>query len=263
LIFGIDNYDHLPDLANAGNDARALSDKLDALGFEVMLQQGATRREVYRALDRFESRLADSGGTGMVFFAGHGIQADGRNYLIPSDALVEVESDLEAEAINAGRILESMARAGNPLNILVLDACRDNPLPRRTRSASRGLTVTNIPSGAKGTAILYAAGEGQAAQDGPPGGHGVFTESLLNALDKPNLKLEEVIKQVTRGVLERTDGYQRPWSLASIQGDFVWPSLKRCSPTRRASLKKPGVCARRPRPHDARVRKRPNGYASR
>jgi uncharacterized caspase-like protein len=129
LIFGIDRYDHLPDLANAGNDARAVSDKLKALGFEVMLHEGATQREVYRALDRFESRLVDNGGTGMVFFAGHGIQADGRNYLIPSDALVEVESDLEAEAINAGRILESMARAGNALNILVLPCPVAHVLP--------------------------------------------------------------------------------------------------------------------------------------
>jgi len=222
LVFGIDRYENLPDLANAGNDARAVSDQLNALGFEVMLREGATRREVYRAVDEFESRLTNDGGTGLVFFAGHGIQADGRNYLIPSDAQVEVESDLEAEAIHAGRILESMARAGNSLNILVLDACRDNPLPRRTRSAARGLTVTSIPSGARGTAILYAAGEGQVAQEGPEGGHGIFTQALLDALEMPNLKLEEVIKQVTRGVLEKTDGHQRPWSLASIQGDFYF-----------------------------------------
>jgi formylglycine-generating enzyme required for sulfatase activity len=222
LVFGIDRYDHLPDLANAGNDARALSDKLSALGFDVMLREGATRREVYRAVSEFETRLTNDGGTGLVFFAGHGIQADGRNYLIPSDAQVEIEDDLEAEAIDAGRILESMARAGNPLNILVLDACRDNPLPRRTRSASRGLTVTSIPSGAKGTAIIYAAGEGQVAQDGPPGGNGIFTEALVNALDVPNLRLEDVIKQVTRGVLKKTNNRQRPWSLASIQGDFYF-----------------------------------------
>jgi formylglycine-generating enzyme required for sulfatase activity len=222
LVFGIDQYDHLPDLANAGNDARALSDKLSTLGFDVMLREGATRREVYRAVSEFETRLTNDGGTGLVFFAGHGIQADGRNYLIPADAQVEIEDDLEAEAIDAGRILESMARAGNPLNILVLDACRDNPLPRRTRSASRGLTVTSIPSGAKGTAIIYAAGEGQVAQDGPPGGNGIFTEALVNALDVPNLRLEDVIKQVTRGVLKKTNSRQRPWSLASIQGDFYF-----------------------------------------
>jgi len=225
LVFGIDQYAHLPDLENAGRDAQALSDQLTDLGFEVILRLDADRRQIYRSLRDFENRLS-AGGTGVVFFAGHGIQADGRNYLIPANAQVEVEDDLEAEAIDAGRILESMARAGNPLNILILDACRDNPLPKRTRSASRGLTVTSIPSGAKGTAILYAAGEGQVAQDGPSGGHGVFTEALLEALAIPNQKLEEVIKQVTRSVLQQTNGRQRPWSLASIQGDFYFNPKK-------------------------------------
>ncbi len=221
LIFGIDQYAHLPDLENAGRDAQAISDQLTALGFEVILRLNPNQRQVYRSLRDFENRLSE-GGTGVVFFAGHGIQSDGRNYLIPADAQVEIEDDLEAEAIDAGRILESMARAGNPLNILILDACRDNPLPKRTRSASRGLTITSIPSGAKGTAILYAAGEGQVAQDGPSGGHGVFTEALLEALSTPNQKLEEVIKQVTKSVLQRTNGRQRPWSLSSIQGDFYF-----------------------------------------
>ena len=225
LVFGIDQYAHLPDLENAGRDAQALSDQLSGLGFEVILRLNSNHRQVYRSLRDFENRLSE-GGTGVVFFAGHGIQADGRNYLIPSDAQVEVEDDLEAEAIDAGRILESMARAGNPLNILILDACRDNPLPRHTRSAARGLTITSIPSGARGTAILYAAGEGQVAQDGPEGGHGIFTQALLDALETPNLKLEEVIKQVTRGVLQRTNGRQRPWSLASIQGDFYFNPKK-------------------------------------
>ncbi len=221
LIIGIDDYTHLPDLANAGRDAQAIADQLTRLDFEVMLRRQTSRRQFYRALAEFENRLA-SGGTGVVYFAGHGIQSDGRNYLIPADAQIEIDDDLEAEAIDAGRILESMARSGNPLNILILDACRDNPLPRRTRSAARGLSVTSIPSGAKGTAIIYAAGEGQVAEDGPSGGHGVFTEALLNALEMSNLTLEQVIKNVTKNVVERTNGRQRPWSLASIQGDFYF-----------------------------------------
>jgi len=221
LIIGIDDYTHLPDLANAGRDAQAIADQLTKLDFEVMLHRQTSRRQFYRALAEFETRLA-SGGTGVVYFAGHGIQSDGRNFLIPADAQIEIDDDLEAEAIDAGRILESMARSGNPLNILILDACRDNPLPRRTRSAARGLSVTSIPSGAKGTAIIYAAGEGQVAEDGPSGGHGVFADALLNALETSNLTLEQVIKKVTKNVLERTNGRQRPWSLASIQGDFYF-----------------------------------------
>ena len=129
LVFGIDKYDHLPDLVNAGRDAQAVSDQLSELGFEVILRLNANNRQIFRSLRDFENRLANNNGTGLVFFAGHGIQADGRNYLLPADALVEIEDDLEPEAIDAGRILESMARAGNPLNILVLDACRRDPQP--------------------------------------------------------------------------------------------------------------------------------------
>lgn len=222
LVIGNDSYAHLPVLNNATRDARAIARALEELDFEVSLEVNASKREIYRALSSFESRLSSTGATGLVYFAGHGIQADGRNYLIPIDAQVIDEDDLEPEAIEAARFLEGMALAGNPLNILILDACRDNPLPRRTRSSSRGLGVTSIPSGAKGTAIIYAAGEGQVSQDGPRGGHGVFTQALLNAMKAPNQTLEEVIKSVTRDVLERTNGRQRPWSLASIQGEFVF-----------------------------------------
>ncbi|GAB6051211.1 hypothetical protein JCM17960_00310 [Magnetospira thiophila] len=221
LVIGINDYRHLPSLNNAETDAKGMASKLRSLGFDVTLKLNARQRDLYRALDAFEGKLS-GGATGLVFYAGHGIQADGHNYLIPTDADVEVESDLAAEALPAERILAAMERAGNPMNIIILDACRDNPLPKRSRSAARGLTVLNMPRGAKGTAILYAAGPNQTAQDGDPGGHGLFTGALLKAMGQPGLKLEEIFKQVSREVVEATGGRQRPWSLASLQGDFYF-----------------------------------------
>ena len=107
---------------------------------------------------------------GLVFYAGHGIQLDGKNYLVPSDARVEVEEGLRFEAIQASEFLETMANAGTPLNIVIIDACRDNPLPKRSRSGLRGLAIVAVPKSIKGTAILYSAGAGQVAQDGSKGG---------------------------------------------------------------------------------------------
>jgi TRAP-type mannitol/chloroaromatic compound transport system substrate-binding protein/uncharacterized protein YraI len=221
LIIGNDTYTHLPALNNARKDAEDMAVKLRELGFETILKVNAGRREMHRALGQFEASLSD-GATGLAFFAGHGIQSDGKNYLIPANANIEVEDDLRAEALTAQDVLAAMERAGNPLNIVILDACRDNPLPKRTRSARRGLTVVGIPAGAKGTAILYAAGEGQTAEDGPRGGNGVFTGELLRALDEPGLSLEQVFKRVNRRVQRRTNNRQRPWSLVSLQGDFVF-----------------------------------------
>lgn len=221
LVIGNDIYTHLPNLNNARKDAEGMAAKLRGLGFETILKVNAGRREMHRALRQFENRLTD-GAVGLAFFAGHGIQADGTNFLVPADANIQEEDDLRSEALTAQHILTAMERASNPLNIVILDACRDNPLPNRSRSARRGLTVVGIPAGVKGTAILYSAGEGQTAEDGPPGGHGVFTGELLKVMDQPGLSLEQVFKRVNRRVQQSTNNRQRPWSLMSLQGDFVF-----------------------------------------
>ena len=225
LVIGNDEYAHLPDLNNAGKDARDMAAKLKTLGFEVIARYNASEREMGRAIRRFSARLS-AGGTGLAYYAGHGIQADGTNYLIPADANIEIEDDLRYEALDANDILQAMKNAGNPLNILILDACRDNPLPKRVRSSARGLAITTVPSGVKGTAILYAAGPGQTAQDGPKGGNGVFTGALLKHMGQPGWTLEQVFKATSREVLRATNNRQRPCQLVSLQGDFVFKPAK-------------------------------------
>jgi hypothetical protein len=221
LVIGNDSYKSLPDLNNARKDARGMAAKLKELGWSVILRQDASRRDISRSLADFEGRLKDAE-VGLVFYAGHGIQKDGASYLVPSNAQIEVEEDLHLEGVKSKEFLEVMERAGAPLNIVTLDACRDNPLPKRSRSGARGLSTPVIPKGIKGTAILYSAAPGQVAQDGPGGGHGVFTGELLKVLDRPGLKLEEVFKQTATKVAAPTNGSQDPWNNSSVKGDFFF-----------------------------------------
>ncbi|MBT3334655.1 MAG: caspase family protein, partial [Rhodospirillaceae bacterium] len=151
LVIGNDTYATLPTLNNAATDARGIARKLKGLGFEVILKIDASRRHIGRAVVEFENKLGKAE-VGLVFYAGHGIQAGGENYIIPSNAEIEVEDDLSFEGIKASTFLHAMKRAGSRLNIVIMDACRDNPLPKRSRSATRGLTITAVPAGIMGTA---------------------------------------------------------------------------------------------------------------
>ncbi|MBM3566973.1 MAG: hypothetical protein FJX42_12775, partial [Alphaproteobacteria bacterium] len=172
------------------------------------------------AIAEFARRIGAPGTVGLVFYSGHGIQAEGRNWLVPVDAALDSEDDLAAEAVDVQRILAAMDETRNPLNIVILDACRDNPLPRKSRSAARGLAVVSVAP--RGSVIAYSASPNQKADDGAPGGNGVYTAELLRALDEPGLKLEEVFKRANAGVQRATSGRQVPWFTASIQGDFYF-----------------------------------------
>jgi formylglycine-generating enzyme required for sulfatase activity/uncharacterized caspase-like protein/uncharacterized protein YraI len=221
LVIGNDTYETLPALNNARADAKGMAEKLRSLGFDVILRLNASRRGFGRALAEFEGKAANAE-VGLVFYAGHGIQAGGTNYLIPANAQIEVEEDLRYEGVDAHDFLRTMKNAGTGLNIVIMDACRDNPLPKRTRSAARGLTITAAPAGIRGTAIVYSAAPGQTAQDGPAGGHGVFTGELLRVLDRPGLSLEQVFKQTAIQVARATNNKQKPWINSSVTGDFVF-----------------------------------------
>ena len=142
----------------------------------------ARRLDFYRAVDEFTAKIGrDQHAVGLFYYAGHGVQAEGTNYLIPVDADIQAESDLEANAFDAGRVLRAMKSAQNEMNIVILDACRNNPLPK-TRGIERGLARMDAPSG---TFIAYAAAPGQSAQDGASGTNGVFTGELVKAMAEP------------------------------------------------------------------------------
>jgi hypothetical protein len=220
LVIGNDAYE-IPalQLKNATADARDIGKALTAAGFETTVKTNVRRRELYQLIDAFAAKIAGSPDTvGLFYYAGHGVQASGKNYLIPVDAAVESEADLEAEAVDAGKVLRAMDEAHNRVNIVILDACRDNPLPKG-RSLSRGLTPMEAP---RGTFIGYAAAPGQTALDGEPGSNGIFTGVLVKQLAVPGLPIEDVFKRVIAGVQERTGGKQVPWMESSLQGNFYF-----------------------------------------
>ncbi len=220
LIIGNSNYASANlRLANPANDAAAMQRALQDAGFQTIVRLNAKRLDFYRAVDEFSAMIIrDPHSVGLFYYAGHGVQSDGANYLIPVDAVIESSADLEANAFDVARVLRAMSAAQNEMNILILDACRDNPL-RRTRSVARGLARIDAPSG---TFIAYAAAPGQTAQDGNDGANGVFTGELLKAMAQPNVPLEQMFKKVITGVKAETHGAQTPWSEASIQGDFYF-----------------------------------------
>jgi uncharacterized caspase-like protein len=223
LIIGNSNYASANlKLANAANDAAAMQLALKEAGFQSIVKLNARRVDFYRAVDEFSARIIrDPHSVGLFYYAGHGVQADGVNYLIPVDAQIQSTGDLEANAFDVARVLRAMQAAQNEMNIVILDACRDNPL-RRTRSTVRGLARLDAPSG---TFIAYAAAPGQTAEDGFLGTNGVFTGELLKAMALPNLPLEQMFKKVITGVRGATRGSQTPWFEASIQGDFYFHPL--------------------------------------
>lgn len=220
LVIGNSAYQEAP-LRNPANDARAMSRRLAALGFEVISVENAGRDAMQKAILEFASRLREES-IGLFYYAGHGIQSRGRNYLLPVNARVENERALRFQAMEVQTVLEEMEYAGNRMNIVILDACRNNPFERRFRGGSRGLAAIDA---ARGTLIAYATAPGAVAADGD-GANGLYTAELLRALTVPDLKAEEVFKRVRVAVSERSSGAQVPWESSSLTGDFVFNRSK-------------------------------------
>ena len=221
LIIGNADYPDAP-LRNPVNDAEAMERRLRALGFETIALEDASRRQMAQAIQDFAARL-NRDTTGLFFYAGHGIQAKGRNYLIPIDAELTTERALRFEAIEMSGVLEAMEDAENRINVVILDACRNNPFERRFRGRAKGLAAIDA---AQGTLIAYATAPGSVADDGD-GKNGLYTEELLKALALPGLEAEEVFKRVRISVSEKSAGQQVPWESSSLIGDLVFNLVQR------------------------------------
>jgi uncharacterized caspase-like protein len=214
-------------LANPANDAADMAEALRAAGFEVTLQLDVDRDTMLRAAIDFGSSLRD-GGVGLFYYAGHAVQVDGSNYLIPLGAQIDREDYVPLEAVDVNQVLGRMGGADNRLNIVILDACRNNPFRGISRGVARGLAQTLAPTG---TYIAYSAGPGQVALDGD-GRNSPYTAGLLDMMRKPGLPLEEVFKGVRVQVLASTQEKQTPWTSSSITGDFYFrpPQLQPAEP---------------------------------
>ncbi|MFA9215800.1 MAG: caspase family protein [Sphingomonadaceae bacterium] len=217
LVIGNAGYKTSP-LTNPTNDARAMAIKLQQLGFTVIKRENASLEEMMTAVREFGNQLRN-GGIGLFYYAGHGVQSRGINYLVPVDANIATEDELATRAYNANEVLEKMDSARNRINLVILDACRDNPFARSFRSGSRGLA--GMESAPRGTLVAYATSPGSTASDGT-GANGLYTEQLLAAMDEQGMKVEDIFKRVREGVQEHSAGKQTPWEMSSITGNFYF-----------------------------------------
>jgi hypothetical protein len=205
-------------LNNPVLDARAMATALRELGFEVLAHENVGYRDMRRAVAEFGERVS-AGGVALFYYSGHGLQVNGKNYLVPVDADIKNERYVAAEAVDADNVLLQMQEAKTRVNVVVLDACRDNPFAGRFRGLGRGLAFMDVPGG---TYVAYATAPGSVAEDGEPGQHGIYTSELLQALRQPGLRIEDVFKRVRLAVQARTQNRQNPWDASSMTGDFVF-----------------------------------------
>lgn len=209
LVIGNSSYAFSP-LANPVHDAEDMSKVLNDLGFSVITLKDADKRQMLNGLYDFAEKLKKSE-IGLFFYAGHGMQIKGQNFLIPVGVNVRSETDVEYESLPAGRILGKMEEAGNRLNIVILDACRNNPFRSYFRSTGQGLAQMEAPVG---SIIAYSTAPGKVAADGA-GRNGLYTKYLLQVLKKKNLDVRQMLDQAGLGVMRETNRQQVPWTHSS------------------------------------------------
>ena len=216
LVIGNSRYQHAP-LRNPSNDAEDMAQVLRERGFQVNKFIDLNSSQLQNVVRDFGHRLRDQRGVGLVYFAGHGVEVDGENFLIPVDNdRIQDDIDVRQYALSVQYLLERLQAAGNPLNVVILDACRNNPYQGSTRSLSRGLRGGSAPTG---TLIAYAAAPGRLADDNPQGRNGLYTAHLIEAI-QTGQRVEDVFQQTRRAVYTASNGRQEPWYNASLDGIY-------------------------------------------
>jgi hypothetical protein len=240
-LIGNNAYTRVPALDNPVNDARAMDQALRGFGFEVIRLENASKAQIETGLLRFTQRLTPDA-VSLVYYAGHGVQIGGRNYLIPADAAINNEAALRATSVDVDAVIERIASRHGRISIIIFDACRNNPfLPPQTgaalaggagpsdttaasrdcrfRSVSGGLAAINAPSG---ILIAYATAPGMVAADGA-GANGLYTAELIRAMSTPGAAIEGVFKMTRRAVMQQSGGAQIPWESSSLTAEFCIP----------------------------------------
>ena len=223
LVIGVNDYIYVQPLRNSLNDAQDISATLKTNGFKVIeVYNPKTKRELQDAIRTYFNLLNNqTDAAGLVFYSGHSMQVDGVNYLLPTTSNPQIKADLDDQAVKMDYMLGAIEQAGNPLNIFIMDACRNNPFRSFTRSVDPGLSQVNAP---KGSYVLYATAPGSVASDGT-GRNGLFTSKLLKYINTPNVAIEQVFKNVARDVQGESDGLQVPWMNISYFGDFYFSGI--------------------------------------
>jgi uncharacterized caspase-like protein len=216
LVLGNSNYKNVPALRNPANDANAIAEALKSFGFDVTLKLDGSRSAMKAAIAAHTLRLAQGKGVGIFYYAGHGLQLSWTNFVVPVDAAIRTAEDVQAHCVDLSVLIDGVRNAANPMNIIILDACRVNPFEADFRVPNKGLSQMDAPND---TILAYATAPGNVAADGD-GANGLYTESLLQEIRVPETRVEDVFKRVRLTVRKKSRGEQVPWESTSLEEDF-------------------------------------------
>jgi hypothetical protein len=219
LVIGNSNYQNAVQLTNPGNDAQSVAQLLNQAGFEVIAATDLTQNDMIKVVQDFSDKVAARGPNtvAMVYYAGHGVQLEGENYLIPIDAKVSSPSELVGDSVRLVDVMATLEAIPSRVRIVVLDACRNNPFPSVV-DATRGLAIVDAPNG---SIVGYSTAPGTEAQDGIDG-HSPYTSAFLRLAREPNLPIEKLFKRVRLEVNHSTEGEQTPWESSSLTSEFYF-----------------------------------------
>lgn len=219
LVIGNANYQNAPQLANPDDDAQSMAQFLNSAGFEVVAATDLTQNDMLRVVQDFSAKVASRGPNtvAMVYYAGHGVQLAGENYLVPVDAKVSSPTELVNNSVRLVDVMSTLETIPSRMRIVILDACRNNPFPQ-VNDAGRGLAIVDAPNG---SIVGYSTAPGAEAQDGT-NGHSPYTRAFLNVAREPNVPIEQLFKRVRLEVNQSTSGAQIPWESSSLTSDFTF-----------------------------------------
>jgi len=219
LVIGNSNYQNAAQLTNPGDDAQSMAEFLNAAGFEVISATDLTQNDMIRVVQDFSAKIAARGPdtVAMIYYAGHGVQLEGENHLIPIDAKVTSPTELVNDSLRLVDIMATLEAIPSRARIVVLDACRNNPFPSVV-DAGRGLAIVDAPNG---SIVGYSTAPGTEAEDGNDG-HSPYTSAFLRLAREPNLPIEQLFKRVRLDVNHATAGVQTPWESSSLTGEFFF-----------------------------------------
>src|SRR5437660_9394399 len=221
LVIGQSAYRSVPALPNPANDAKAVTQLLTDSGFEVSSASDLSQSQMRDKVSEFAGKVAAKGAdtVALVFYAGHGLQIDGENFLIPVDIDPKREADIPLQAVRLNDILNTLTSVPSRMRILLLDACRNNPFPAINKSAGHGLAIVDAKTGSPGTFMSFSTSPGAEAEDGS-GADSPYTVALLAAAKEPGISIEDTFKRVRVSVNKATEGRQTPWDSSSLTDDF-------------------------------------------
>ena len=243
LVIGQSAYRAVPPLPNAANDAKHMAELLTSAGFAVTSAGDLSQNDMRQAISDFAAKVSAAGPdtVALVFYAGHGLQIDGENFLIPVDLDPKREADVPLQAVRLNDLMNTLGALHTRMRILMLDACRDNPFPALNGTTGHGLAIVDTKAGAPGSFISYSTSPGSEAEDGN-GEDSPYTTAVLSIAKQANLPIEQAFKQIRVAVNQATDGRQIPWESSSLTSDFKFFSTDNGQPTAMdtlASLAKP------------------------